>query len=130
MKPPATEPPSMAAPPKIWPFARTDSRFCLNPLKVRASTSQASVAPEKKVNPQTWGPRAHAPTRGGGGAPPHRQIQKGRKQQGSRAEQVGGSPPPHIRDHPCRHLEDHHPGREEGIGGESLDVAEAGVEQE
>ncbi len=41
----------MAAPATIWPLANTDSRFPLKPVNLRASTSQASVAPEKKVNP-------------------------------------------------------------------------------
>jgi hypothetical protein len=41
----------MAAPATIWPLANTDSRLPLKPVNLRASTSQASVAPEKKVKP-------------------------------------------------------------------------------
>jgi hypothetical protein len=33
-------------------LAKTDSRVPLKPVYLRASTSQASVAPEKKVNPR------------------------------------------------------------------------------
>jgi hypothetical protein len=42
----------MATPLTIWPLAKTDSRLPLKPLNLRASTSQASVAPEKKVKPR------------------------------------------------------------------------------
>src|SRR4029453_161032 len=42
----------MATPATIWPLANTDSRLPLKPVNLRASTSQASVAPEKKVNPR------------------------------------------------------------------------------
>ena len=51
MKPPATDPASIAAPATDWPLANTDSRWPSNLVKVRASTSQASTAPEKKVKP-------------------------------------------------------------------------------
>ena len=50
-KPPATEPVNMATPVTVCPRASTVSRSSLRPAKARASTSQASVAPEKKVNP-------------------------------------------------------------------------------
>ena len=49
MKPPATDPSSMQAPPTTWPRAKTDSSIPSNLVAVSASTSQASVAPEKKV---------------------------------------------------------------------------------
>src|SRR5258705_391062 len=51
MSPPPTEPVSIAIPEMICPLAKTDSRLPLKPVKFSASTSQASVAPEKKVNP-------------------------------------------------------------------------------
>ena len=52
MKPPATDPPSIAAPPIAWPRANTDSRSSRYPWWWSASTSQASTAPEKKVKPR------------------------------------------------------------------------------
>ena len=52
MKPPATEPVSIALPVTIWPRPNTDSRSPVKPVAVSASTSHASTAPEKKVNPR------------------------------------------------------------------------------
>ena len=52
MYPPATEPVSIPIPVMTWPRAKTGSRPPTNPVARRASTSQASVAPEKKVNPR------------------------------------------------------------------------------
>ena len=49
--PPATDPPSMAAPPTIWPRPNTVSSWPSYPVKVSASTSHASTAPEKNVKP-------------------------------------------------------------------------------
>ena len=51
MNPPATEPVSIAAPDAIWPRANTASRSPSKPVALSASTSQASTAPEKNVNP-------------------------------------------------------------------------------
>ncbi len=51
MNPPVTDPPSMATPVVTWPLAKTDSRSPSKPLWSRASTSQASTAPEKNVKP-------------------------------------------------------------------------------
>ena len=42
----------MAAPPTTCPRASTDGKLSFTPVKVSASTSQASVAPEKKVKPR------------------------------------------------------------------------------
>lgn len=42
----------MATPDIIWPLANTLSILPSNFVKLRASTSQASVAPEKKVKPK------------------------------------------------------------------------------
>jgi hypothetical protein len=39
----------MAAPPTTCALEKTDSRVPLNPVAASASTSEASVAPEKKV---------------------------------------------------------------------------------
>src|SRR5262245_61927081 len=50
--PPATEPESIATPSTIDPLAKTESSRPVNPLAVSASTSQASTAPEKNVNPR------------------------------------------------------------------------------
>ena len=51
ISPPATEPVSIAIPETIWPRPNTDSRSPSNPVAASASTSHASTAPEKKVNP-------------------------------------------------------------------------------
>src|SRR6202171_482954 len=51
MMPPATVPSSMPAPCAIWPLAKADSSVPWYPVAFRPSTSHASVAPEKKVNP-------------------------------------------------------------------------------
>ncbi len=52
MKPPATEPTSIAAPLTIWPRPNTVSSSPVKPVAVSASTSHASTAPEKKVKPR------------------------------------------------------------------------------
>ena len=52
MTPPATDPTSIAAPPTVWARPKIDSRLPLKPVAVSASTSHASVAPEKNVNPR------------------------------------------------------------------------------
>ena len=52
MNPPATEPASIAAPPTICPRPKTRSMGPVNPVAVSASTSHASTAPEKNVNPR------------------------------------------------------------------------------
>ena len=51
MKPPATDPVSIAAPDAICPRANTASRSPSKPVALSASTSQASTAPEKNVKP-------------------------------------------------------------------------------
>ena len=51
MIPPRTDPPNMAAPDTIWPRPRTVSSPPSYSAKCSASTSHASTAPEKKVNP-------------------------------------------------------------------------------
>ena len=52
MKPPATEPVSIAAPVTIWPRPNTDSIAPVKPVAASASTSHASTAPEKNVKPR------------------------------------------------------------------------------
>ena len=52
ISPPATEPVSIPTPVTIWPRPNTVSICPVNPVAVSASTSQASTAPEKKVNPR------------------------------------------------------------------------------
>jgi hypothetical protein len=52
MTPPATEPPSIAAPPTVCARPKTDSRLPVKPVADSASTSHASVAPEKNVKPR------------------------------------------------------------------------------
>ena len=51
MYPPATDPVSIAPPLTTCPLAKTESRLPVNPVACRASTSQASTAPEKNVKP-------------------------------------------------------------------------------
>jgi hypothetical protein len=50
--PPASAPTSIAAPPTIWPRPKTLSSSPVNPVALSASTSHASTAPEKNVNPR------------------------------------------------------------------------------
>jgi hypothetical protein len=52
MKPPPTDPTSIAPPPTTWARPKTDSRLPVKPVAASASTSHASVAPEKKVKPR------------------------------------------------------------------------------
>ncbi len=52
MYPPATDPVNMAAPPTTCPRPKTDSRLPSKWVAFRASTSQASTAPEKNVKPR------------------------------------------------------------------------------
>ena len=52
MKPPATDPPSIAAPDTTCPRPNTDSTEPVKPVAVSASTSHASTAPEKNVKPR------------------------------------------------------------------------------
>ena len=51
INPPATDPVSIAIPETICPRPKTDSRSPSKPVALSASTSHASTAPEKKVNP-------------------------------------------------------------------------------
>ena len=51
IRPPATDPVSIAIPETICPFPKTDSRSPVKPVAASASTSHASTAPEKKVKP-------------------------------------------------------------------------------
>ena len=51
MTPPSTDPVSIATPLTICARAKIDSRVPVNPVACSASTSHASVAPEKNVNP-------------------------------------------------------------------------------
>ena len=50
--PPATVPTSMATPLTLWARPKTCSRWPVKPVAASASTSHASVAPEKKVKPR------------------------------------------------------------------------------
>src|SRR4030095_9461710 len=50
--PPPTEPISIATPVAICPLENTASKVPLYPVDFKASTSQASVAPEKNVKPR------------------------------------------------------------------------------
>ena len=52
MKPPDTDPISIAPPPTTCARPKTDSRLPVKPVADSASTSQASVAPEKNVKPR------------------------------------------------------------------------------
>ena len=61
---------------------------------------------------------------------PEQVVEKGRAGERDGAEQVGGTPAPRVGNDSRRDLEDHHPGREERVGRERLQVREARVEQE
>src|SRR3989449_1050883 len=52
INPPATEPVSIATPVTTWPRPKTDSSSPVKPVALSASTSHASTAPEKNVNPR------------------------------------------------------------------------------
>src|SRR5947207_11383624 len=52
IKPPRTEPPSIATPVTTWPRPNTASSSPVNPVALSASTSHASTAPEKNVKPR------------------------------------------------------------------------------
>ena len=65
MKPPATDPPSIAAPDTTCPRPNTDSTEPVKPVAVRASTSQASTAPEKNVKPRPISTEATAHAQNG-----------------------------------------------------------------
>ena len=58
--PPASEPVNIATPPTIWPRPKTVSRSPSKPVAVSASTSHASTAPEKNVNPSPSASEAKA----------------------------------------------------------------------
>src|SRR5438132_10271547 len=52
INPPTTEPLSIATPVTTWPRPNTVSSSPVKPVALSASTSQASTAPEKNVNPR------------------------------------------------------------------------------
>ena len=57
-------------------------------------------------------------------------VEQRRPGERQRPEQVRLAPPDGVGDDPGRHLEQHHPGGEERVGRERLEVREPGVEQE
>jgi hypothetical protein len=61
---------------------------------------------------------------------PEQHVEKGRRHQRQRSEQVGDAAPDRVGDDPRRHLEQHHPGGEEGVRRERFQVREPGIEQE
>ena len=87
------------------------------------------MAPEKKVKPRPSRIETTAHPRTGRG-PARAGSRGGRAGEGHRAEQERDAPAPRVGHDPGRHLEQHHAGGEEGVGGERLEVAEAGVQQE
>ena len=52
ISPPAAEPLSIATPDTTWPRPKTVSSWPVYPVAASASTSHASTAPEKNVNPR------------------------------------------------------------------------------
>ena len=133
MRPPATDPPSIATPSTISPLARTVSSFpplSKYPLNVSASTSQASNGAREEREAEAQERRGERPGPEGRRGVPHQQIERRGRGERDRAEQVGGPPATRVGDDSGGHLEDHHAGGEEGVGGERLCVAQAGVEQE
>src|SRR5439155_653533 len=61
---------------------------------------------------------------------PEEVVEERRAGECDRAEQVRGAAAPRIGNDPRRHLEDHHPGGEEGVRGEGFQLAEPRIEQE
>ena len=61
---------------------------------------------------------------------PHLQVEQGRDQQRGRAQHVENWRPARVGHDAGGDLEQHHPRREEGIGGEGLGVRQPGVQQE
>ena len=130
MTPPETVPTSIATPPTIWARPKMCSRWPVKPVAVRASTSHASVAPEKKVNPRPSRIEAIAQPQQRRVDLPHHEVEQRRAQQRHGAEQERQAPTARVGDDPGRDLEDHLADREEGVGGEGLGVVQPGVEQE
>ena len=128
-KPPPTEPMSVPTPPTTWARPRTASSWPCIRSPLSASTSHASVAPEKNVKPRP-SRRDDRPRPERRVDVPEHHVEGGRHGQGHRAEQERDAPAPHVRDDAGRDLEDHHAGGEERVGRERLEVVQAGIEQE
>ena len=120
----------MAAPDTICALAKTDSSVPRKPVALSASTSHASVAPEKNVKPRPSRIEAIAQPEKPGPDLPHDQVQQGRDQERRRAQQEREPAAAGVGDHPGRDLEQHLADREERVDREGLRVVEAGVEQE
>ena len=102
----------------------------VNAVAVSASTSHASTAPEKNVKPRPIRIETSAHAQNGASICQRTDVEQSGYRQCHRAEQVRDPPPGGVGDDPGRHLEENHPGGEEGIGGERLEVREACVQQE
>ena len=130
MTPPATEPTSIAPPPTTCARPKTDSRSPVKPVAASASTSQASVAPEKNVKPRPSRIDAIAQPQNGACSchmTRYRSVERSSVAAPSRNEKrrprVSATTPVGTSKITC-------PTREEGVRGEGLGVAEARVEQE
>jgi hypothetical protein len=60
---------------------------------------------------------------------PEQDVEERRRRERERPEQVRRARPDRVGDDPRRHLEEHHPGGEERVRRERLEVREARVEQ-
>ena len=128
--PPGTEPTSIAAPPTACARPNTDSRCPVKPVAASASTSHASVAPEKNVKPRPSRIDASAqPTNGASVCHMYRYSSVESEQRGG-AEQEREAPAARVGDDAGRDLEQHLAGREERVGREGLRVGQARIEQE
>ncbi len=128
--PPRTEPTSIAAPLTVWARPKTDSRPPANSVACSASTSHASVAPEKNVKPRPSRIEASAQPEEARVDLPHDVVEDGGRQEGRRPEQEREASTARVGDDAGRHLEDDLADGEERVGRERLGVGQAGVEEE
>ena len=101
----------------------------MNPLALRASTSHASVAPEKNVNPRPSRIEAMAQPQIGAWVSHISRYKQSRDQKGSCPQQVRGSSTPGIGDDAGWDFEEERARREEGVDGEGLRVVQSRIEE-
>ena len=130
MNPPATEPVSIAGSGDDLPAAEHRLQLAREARRrERVDEPRLDRAGEER-EPQAEQHRGHRPLPERCLDLPEQHVEQGRRGQRHRAEQVRGAAPDRVGDDPGRHLEQHHPRGEEGVGGERLQVREPGVEQE
>ena len=92
MRPPSTEPVSIAIPPTTCPGRRSPRATRCSPSPARASTSHASVAPEKNVKPSPSRIDEIAQPSRPACDLPHHEVEERRHDQRARAEQEREAP--------------------------------------